>query len=1077
MEPLRIYLLGELRVYRGEERVDLPTKPIKSLFAYLLTHRQRGFPPEVLAGTFWGEASEKRARASLNSALSSLRRLLPEASILSEYGNIRLNPESALWLDVEEFERKIKEGRRSKRPEAKVRCLEEAIELYQGDFMEGFYDDWVLFEQERLRELYLEALRELADCHKALKEYDRAIAYCKKILERSPLREEVHRELIYLYYLSGDRNEALLQYRRCCKTLKEALQVEPLPETRALYEEIQRRADLESLKLLVEPVRRAELLLTRYPELGAPFVGRAHELSVLLRHWQLAEGGEGGVVFIEGEAGIGKSRLAREFIDLITGEGSLALLGRCYKAERGLPFTPIIEALRRSLAVLELAQVPPLWLAEVARLLPELCQLCPELKLNLSLPPRGKSGRLFEGLNQLLFALSRARPLCLFLDDLHWADDSTLQYLHYLARHLSKERVLLLCAYRAEEVSEALQELVGQLAHEGSMAKLRLSNLSKAGVRELIAGMLKAEEGIEGLIDTIYAETEGNPFLVVELVRALIAGGALCPSEGGRWKVAIGKIEDYIPAGVQELIGTRLRRLSGPARRLLDLGAVLGREFEPAILEQADGPGDGITEPLDELLRAHLLVEEEGRYSFSHELFRQAVYKGLSGARRKRLHLQAGKALELAFQGRTSAIAGELARHFYQAERWEKALEYLILAGKEARRVYANREALEFFRQAEELAQELESRGYDQSKLWQRRFDLLEMRAAIYETIYDILEAKAQLKQDIEAMIELARNLGDEARLARAYQKRAELWFALGKHREALGETHKALEMMRNLRDERGAGEALKNLAAFHVQLGEYTQGLEYYRQASKLYSELGDKREQAHALRRLGVIHEILAQYEEAREYYREARALYGEIGDKGGEGAVLNNLGLAHYAAGEYAAAAECYEEALERFAEVGDRRGQGIALINMGALCNELQDYEGALRHLGEALLIAKEPGMKGLEIEALSQMSLAYLGLGERAKALERSSSAVQLLEKGGHLVDSHVIFFNHSRVLAANGLEGGARSYLEKAYQELMRKAGEIRDEPMRKSFLENVRVNREIVAVCREAWGEAGGRP
>jgi len=260
---LKIHLLGEFRVYRGEERIELPTKPIKSLLAYLLTHRERGFPPEMLAGTFWGEYSEEKARGSLNNALSVLRRTLPEESIIAEYGAVRFNPEIDFWLDVAEFERELVEGRRAKRPQDKLDHLQRAVELYRGDFMEGFYDDWLLLEQERLRELYLEALKELAQCHKALKEYDRAIRCCKLILGRSPLREEVHRELMYLHYISGDRTAALLQYERCCQLLEEELGVEPLPETRALYEEIRRQAEVAGLELISDRPRRARLLLTR----------------------------------------------------------------------------------------------------------------------------------------------------------------------------------------------------------------------------------------------------------------------------------------------------------------------------------------------------------------------------------------------------------------------------------------------------------------------------------------------------------------------------------------------------------------------------------------------------------------------------------------------------------------------------------------------------------------------------------------------------------------------------------------------------------------------------------------------
>lgn len=1068
MEPLKIYLLGEFRVYRSGERVDLPTKPIKSLFAYLLTHRQRGFPPELLAGTLWGERSEERARASLHNALRAIRRALP-GSIITEYGDIQFNPALECWLDIEKFERKLQESRGLKRPEEELGCLRSAVELYQGDFLEGFYDDWALAEQERLRELYLEALKEQAACHKALKEYDRAIGCCKRILERAPLREEVHRELIYLYYLSGDRNAALLQYEECCKLLKKGLGIEPLPETRALFEEIREQAELESLKLLSDRLARARLLLARYPELGTPFVGRDRELGELLNYWRLAEGGRGGVVFIEGEAGIGKSRLARELFNCIEA-GSLTLTARCYRMEQGLPFAPLIEALRRALPAIEsdrLRKVPRVWLAEVLCLLPELGETLPEVSPNLSLPPEQERARLFEGLNRFIFALSQDNPLLLLIDDLHWADDSTLQYLHYLARHISRERVLLLCAYRAEEVDEALRALISQLGHEGSIAKLALGSLAKREVRELIAGMLKVERGIDELVSIIYEETEGNPFFAVEMVKALIGGGGLYLDERGRWQVAIGDIEDYIPADVQELIRSGLRRVSSRGRQVLDLAAVIGRESDLNTLELSSGwREDGLLEALDELLRAHLLVEEDGRFSFAHELVWQVVYKALSTARRRSLHLRAGEALEMVHKEQTYEVAAELAHHFCQAEQWQRALDYLIAAGERAKEAYANREALKFFREAERLAEAMESKGYEQSRLWEKRFDLLAMRCSIYTTIYDILEAKSHLTKDVEAMVDLAGRLGDRLRLAQARKTRAEIWFALGRHQEALEETRQALEIMRELRERRGEGEALTNLGAFHVQSGECMRGLEYFRQASQLYEEIGDRTEQAHSLRRIGILYDILAQYIQAKEYYERAYSIYEEIGDIEGQGAVLNNLGLLQHVAGDYIAAMKSYEQALQQSRESGDLKLQGTVLINMGALHNDLKQYRRGLERLEGALKIAKEPGMKGLKVEALSQRAIAYLGLGEKAKALDCSSSAVKLLEGGRYLVEAHLIFFNQFRVLAASGSEKEAAVYLEKAYNELMRKASEIKDASMRETFLRGAKVSRQIT----EEW-------
>lgn len=354
------------------------------------------------------------------------------------------------------------------------------------------------------------------------------------------------------------------------------------------------------------------------------------------------------------------------------------MIGNCYRPSAGLPYQPLIEALRDHLPQVNLdrlKQVKPLWLAEVAKLVPELGDLLEsKLQENLPFQPEEEQLRLFIALMEFLIALSDARPLLLFLDDLHHADGSTLKYLHYLAHHLPRKRILLLGTYRPEEVSEAhqLAELIGQLYPQGLLERMSLGRLSQEETALLIEEMLGLEEGEEEFIRKMYQETEGNPFFIIELVKSVIEGGALYIEEGKWHTPSAEAVEAYIPPTVQEFIATRSRRLSQRGRELLNLAAVAGQEIDLKVLAHANGSKEGeLMEALEELTATYFLEETERGYSFSHELIRQVIYEELRPIKRWRFHLRVGEALESAYPQRLDQLAGELAHHFYQAQRWD----------------------------------------------------------------------------------------------------------------------------------------------------------------------------------------------------------------------------------------------------------------------------------------------------------------------------------------------------------------------------------------------------------------------
>jgi len=729
MSTLQLYFLGTLDI-RYDDRLlpKPPTLKSQSLLAYLILHRHRPQPRDRLIGLFWGDRPERKARHSLSTALWHIRRSLPyQELILSDPHTVQFDPQSDLWLDVEEFQvlSSSVSGYPSLKPETvklETKRLQRAVALYRGDFLDGFYDDWIINERYRLETLLLKALARLMVGHEARGEHDAALATALRLLGHDPLREDAHRLAMRAYCRLGRRNAALEQYHHCREVVLEELGAEPMVETTELYQAI-----LEG-QFEVGPVHEA--LPVEMPaaieragrsplDVMAPskMVGREQELAFLHQCWQGAQAKQGGLVLISGEAGVGKTRLMEEFANRLRWQGVRVLWGRCYEFERALPYQPLAEALRTVVPTLmsdELAGFPAWTLGEVARLVPEVLERCPELEVSATPSLEQEQSRRFDGVTRFLAELSLHGALLVVLEDLHWASQSTLQLVHYLARHLADHRVLLVGTFRPEAIGleHPLLALRRRLTREGLAKPLRLSRLSPEAVETMIVEMSGAGEAALPLTERLYQETEGNPFFLMEIVKALFETGVVQLQEGV-WTGDFARISEGeipLPVSVSEAIQARAHRLDENAQDALCLAAVLGREFDFELLSTAWGRGEEATlEALDALLRRRLLDEGTGPlgrdYAFTHHKIQEAIYVGMPRRRQQHAHARVGAAMESLYGPEAEALAGEMAFHFEQGRQLdktltEKAITYRLLAGDRARTLYAHQEAIEHYQQA-----------------------------------------------------------------------------------------------------------------------------------------------------------------------------------------------------------------------------------------------------------------------------------------------------------------------------------------------------------------------------------------
>jgi class 3 adenylate cyclase/tRNA A-37 threonylcarbamoyl transferase component Bud32 len=440
------------------------------------------------------------------------------------------------------------------------------------------------------------------------------------------------------------------------------------------------------------------------------FVGRSEELAALRGACDDAMAARSRLVLVVGEPGVGKTRLVEEATAYAAMRGAQVCWGHSYEGDVGVAYLPFVEALRGYVRSrvdddlrAELGAVGP----EIATLVPELRTRFPELPESPPLEADAERMRLFDGVATFLQQASRAHPIVVVLDDLHWADKPTLLLLQYLARNLRHDRILVLGTYRDVDLDRQhpLADALGVLRREQLYERVLLRGLSRDGVKALIEAV-GGQQTPDVFADTIHRETEGNPFFVAEILRHLVETGAIRRVDG-RWIGTAEGVAENLPEGVREVIGRRLSHLSSDANGMLTVAAAMPGGFTLPVVGAVTGyEEDRVLDLLDEALERQVVRERArvpGTYEFTHALIRQTLYGELSTPRRVRLHRQIGEALESTGTGRFDSQLPELAYHWFQAAPGgavDRAVDYAVRAGDRALEAAAHEEAARFYDQA-----------------------------------------------------------------------------------------------------------------------------------------------------------------------------------------------------------------------------------------------------------------------------------------------------------------------------------------------------------------------------------------
>ena len=688
-------------------------------------------------------------------------------------------------------------------------------------------------------------------------------------------------------------------------------------------------------------------------------VGRTTELAILFKAIDQVRGGHGRVLLLSGEAGVGKSRLVAETRTYAAHRGVAVFEGDCYQEDVSTPYAPWIELLGPFFTGQDASSIRSSLepaASELFNLLPDIAPYTSGAPPESTWEPEREKRRLFISLSKFFALRAAEKPLLLVVEDLHWSDDSSLEFLLYFARRCAALPVVLLLTFRDDEHRPGLPWL-GQLDRERLAEEILLARLGRVEVDAMIRAIFALDRPIRAeFLDAIYALTEGNPFFVEEVLKSLIAAGDIYWTSQGWDRKPVSDLS--IPRSVLGAVHQRIAQLTPAAQHLLDLAAVAGRHFDFSLLQALTQYNDEeLLRLIKELIAAQLVVDESSeRFAFRHALTREAIYTHLLERERKTLHQAIAESMERLYADSLDAHVAGLAYHFYKAEVWSKALEYCARAGARAQALYTPRAVIEHLTRALHAAGELAATT---------PAEIYRLRGGAYDLVGDFERARA----DYETSLQIAGSI-----------------------------------------EERGAEWAtLIDLGQLWASR-DYAKAGAHFRDGLSLARTLDSQPNLAHSLNRLGNWYLNIEQPHAARQHHAEALRIFQELDDHSGVAETLDLLGMASYLGGDLIGGTDYYERAVTLFRELDDRQGlaSSLATLTMRAgtyqsstMVATGQDLVEAAREGEEALAIAREIGWRVGEAHALIVLGFCLGARGDYNRALELEREALAISEEIEH----------------------------------------------------------------------------
>jgi tetratricopeptide (TPR) repeat protein len=765
-----------------------------------------------------------------------------------------------------------------------------------------------------------------------------------------------------------------------------------------------KEAPVTAFEVLRRRQRRARVELAAEAGL-TPLVGRDRELGQLLQAFERAREGHGEVVGIVGEAGVGKSRLLYEFHRALADTRIIYLEGRCISWGQSIPFLPIVEMLKRGLRIeegdrdevirervvrgLQVVGADPRYVPFLVGLLgveaddPTVRGMAAEAKRRYT----------FEALRNLTLAGSSRRPIIFAIEDLHWIDQPSQDFLRYLAEHSTRSAVLLVATYRPGHSHP--------WADKSYYSQIALAPLSPRDSERVVESVL----GVRALPAEVWAlicqKAEGNPFYLEEITRSFVDTGILARSNGG-YVLARSVTPQDVPDTVQGVIMARIDRLEEARKRTIQTAAVVGREFALRLLRRIADVEEQVEDALADLKALEFIYEKalfpDLEYVFKHALVQDVAYGSLLRPRRRALHEVVGRAIEELYGDRLDEHVAELAHHFSQGEVWPKAFDYARRAGDRARAIFANREAVASYTQALEAARAMSPPPGDVELL------------AIYEargTVWHLLTNYDAAVGDFEAMQEVARRLGDRVKEGEAlYSQGASHWFRFSQAHQGHVErcAREAMAIAEETGDERILARGLSLLGMVDQRGGALREADTKIARSVEICRRRDLRGPLTTNFVWLGAHANWRGEFRKAIEHLTVAQRLAEDSHDGFFEllaGCFVCN---AHAGLGEWDLAFQTLEAALQKGRERENKYAVARATNTLGWFHEELGDATRAIELDRQGIELGRAAKLTNNEIYATINLAYDHLALGQAGEARRILEEAADRLRTG--FFDSH-----------------------------------------------------------------------
>jgi DNA-binding CsgD family transcriptional regulator/tetratricopeptide (TPR) repeat protein len=732
-------------------------------------------------------------------------------------------------------------------------------------------------------------------------------------------------------------------------------------------------------------------IMSNKPISSPVLIGREREIATFQSLIDQVKQGHGQVLLLSGEAGIGKSRLLAEGKRQASSQGFLVLQGTCFPTDRSSPYAPLLDLFSSSHTqeLLSLSPINPEPRArELARLFPDLLDHASSASSASASEPEQDKRRLFVALTRFFTGLADTQPVLLTVEDVHWSDETSLEFLHHLVRSSARHPLLLVLTYRHDEMHAELRHWLAQLDRERLAHELLLPPLSKAEIEAMLEAIFDRKQTVPAeTLDALYEMTEGNPFFLEEILKSLLLTGTIVSANQMWERQPLNEL--LIPRSIQDAVQLRLEQVSEPARKLVMLAAVAGRRFDFALLQQITQQEEQeLLMLMKEVIAAQLVVEEsEERFAFRHALTREAIYRQLLLRERKVLHRTLAETMEQLYASTLDTHLTELADHFYEAGVWEQALSYSKLAGERALALYAPRAAVE------QVTRALKATHYVKAS---PLATLYRLRGQAYETLGEFEHARA----DYERAFTAAHEAGEGEM---EWQTAIDLGFLW-------------------------AGR-------------EYERAGSFFRQAVQLAETLGDPGLYAHSLNRLGNWLANTGQVAEGLEAHQQALAVFQRQQDREGMAQTFDLLGLTLAGSGDIVKGAQQHQRAIALFRALGDQKGLISALPSASiATCPALAETvfvvvrspEDCERDAAEVAQLARQMDWPAGEAYAELSTGVLLASFGQFGRGLAHAHKGRKLAMEidhqqwicGAHCYLGHIYVLMLEPALALHHLDAG-----------------------------------------------------